>query len=359
MVVRQRSSDGTSARRWTVVGLVTAMVPLVAFGPSSDAAAAPPTEVDLSTYVRVGRYPLPEPLLTPAPPGSVLAQEVSAVTYNPDTDTLFVVGDRGTSIVQVSKTGVLIDSMTLAAGPSPQGSEFYDPEGLTYVGAGQFVLVEERDRQAVRFTYVAGHHAATRRHPDRRPRQIRGQHRDRGDHVRPVDRRLRRREGGQPPGHLPDEHRLRRRDELERYADHRAGEPVRSEPARPVRLRRRVFAVESAEPHRPATGRQPPRAQPGSGQDRQRRPLGQRVEFVDDRDRSRRRARCAGTAARGAHDGPRRQPLRRQRERRRKHRSPRTLGLRPVHGAQRRADRRHARRTQAARSSRTRTPPVA
>lgn len=115
----------------------------------------PLTGVDLATYVRVGRYPLPEPLLTAAPPNSKLAQEVSAVTYNWDTDTLFVVGDGGTSIVQVSKTGALINSMTLAPGSSPQGTDFYDPEGLAYVGGGQFVMAEERDRIVHRFTYVA------------------------------------------------------------------------------------------------------------------------------------------------------------------------------------------------------------
>jgi VCBS repeat-containing protein len=112
--------------------------------------------VDLSTYVRVGRYDLPEPTRTQAPSGSVLAQEVSAVTYNKDTDTLFVVGDAGTSVVQISKTGELIDSMTLATGSSPQGTEFYDPEGLTYIGNGQFVMTEERDRNVVLFTYQAG-----------------------------------------------------------------------------------------------------------------------------------------------------------------------------------------------------------
>ncbi len=112
--------------------------------------------IDLSTYVRVGRYDLPEPTRTAAPPNSVLAQEVSAVTYNWDTQTLFVVGDGGTSVVQVSKTGQLINSMTLATGNSPQGTEFYDTEGLTYIGNGQFVMAEERDRQAVLFTYVAG-----------------------------------------------------------------------------------------------------------------------------------------------------------------------------------------------------------
>src|SRR4051812_2780617 len=83
-------------------------------------------------------------------------EEVSAVTYNWDTGTLFVVGDGGTSIVQVSLTGQLINSMTLAPGSSPQGTTFYDTEGLTYIGGGQFVMTEERDRQAVEFTYTAG-----------------------------------------------------------------------------------------------------------------------------------------------------------------------------------------------------------
>ena len=105
--------------------------------------------VDLSTYVRVGRYDLPEPKRTTPPTNSLLAQEVSAVTYNWDTDTLFVVGDGSTSIVQVSKTGVLIDSMTLAP------SAFEDPEGLTYIGNGKFALVEERVRQVSSFTYAA------------------------------------------------------------------------------------------------------------------------------------------------------------------------------------------------------------
>src|SRR5436190_22996863 len=112
--------------------------------------------VDLSTYVRVGRFDLPEPTRTIPPANSLLAQEASAVTYDWDTDTLFVVGDGGTSVVQVSKTGQLIDSMTLAPGGSPQGTDFYDTEGITYVGGGKFVMSEERDRQAVLFTYVPG-----------------------------------------------------------------------------------------------------------------------------------------------------------------------------------------------------------
>ncbi|TRX22780.1 SdiA-regulated domain-containing protein [Flavobacterium franklandianum] len=112
--------------------------------------------VDLSTYVRVGRYNLPEPTRTTAPANNLLAQEVSGVTYNWDTDTLFLIGDGSTSVVQVSKTGQLINTMTLAQGSSPQGTEFYDTEGITYIGGGQFVLCEERDRKVVKFTYVAG-----------------------------------------------------------------------------------------------------------------------------------------------------------------------------------------------------------
>lgn len=114
------------------------------------------TSIDLSKYVRVGRYDLPEPTRTTAPSGSLLAQEASAVTYNWDTNTLFIVGDGGTSVVQVSKTGQLINSMTLASGSSAQGTTFYDTEGISYVGNGKFVLNEERDRQTNLFTYVAG-----------------------------------------------------------------------------------------------------------------------------------------------------------------------------------------------------------
>ncbi|HEY4411046.1 MAG TPA: SdiA-regulated domain-containing protein, partial [Acidimicrobiia bacterium] len=123
---------------------------------TSASASSPLAGVDLSKYVRVGRFDLPEPTRTPAPPNSLLAQEASSVTYDWDTDTLFVVGDGGTSVVQVTKTGQLIDSMTLAPGSSPQGTTFYDTEGLAYVGGGRFVMTEERDRQVDRFTYVAG-----------------------------------------------------------------------------------------------------------------------------------------------------------------------------------------------------------
>ena len=158
---------------------------LLALAPAG-ARAATLTGVDLSRYVRVGRYDLPEPTRTPAPPGSLLAQEASSVTYDWDTGTLFVVGDGGTSVVQVDKTGRLIDSMTLAPGSSPQGTEFYDTEGIAYVGGGQFVITEERYRQLARFTYVAEHDADPRAGADGQARDDDRQHRPRGRHQRPA-----------------------------------------------------------------------------------------------------------------------------------------------------------------------------
>jgi uncharacterized protein YjiK len=114
------------------------------------------TSVDLSTYTRVGRHDLPHPSRDTAPANNLLAEEASGVAYNWDTDTLFVIGDGGQSVTQVTKTGKLVDTMTLALGASPQGTEFYDPEGITYIGNGQFVFTEERDRHAVKFAYVPG-----------------------------------------------------------------------------------------------------------------------------------------------------------------------------------------------------------
>lgn len=113
---------------------------------------APDSSFDLANYSLTGRYALP---VDPAA-ANKLAHESSAITYNKDTDTLFVVGDGGTAVVQVDKQGGLIDSMALATGSSPQGTYFYDTEGLAYIGEGRFVLVEERYRQLNEFTYAAG-----------------------------------------------------------------------------------------------------------------------------------------------------------------------------------------------------------
>jgi uncharacterized protein YjiK len=111
----------------------------------------PTSTYDLANYIQVGRYSLPV-----GTGSNLLAEEASGITFNKDTNTLFVVGDGGTSITQVTKVGALVDSMTLAADATkPQGTYFYDPEGITYLGAGKFALVEERYRQVNEFTYVA------------------------------------------------------------------------------------------------------------------------------------------------------------------------------------------------------------
>ncbi len=113
---------------------------------------APQNSFDLANYSLTGRYALPAD-----PTGAnKLAHESSGITFNKDTGTLFVVGDGGTAVVQVSKQGALIDSMALAAGSSPQGTHFYDTEGIAYIGGGKFVMVEERDREFNEFTYTAG-----------------------------------------------------------------------------------------------------------------------------------------------------------------------------------------------------------
>ncbi|MCX6857056.1 MAG: choice-of-anchor I family protein [Verrucomicrobia bacterium] len=130
-------------------------------GLTGDITAPTVTSVDLSNYIRVGRHNLPEYRRTALPVGTpvsnLLCDEASGVAYNWDTDTLFICGDGGRAITQVTKTGQLVNTMTLELNASkPQGTEFYDPEGITYIGGGQFVFSEERERQLVKFTYVAG-----------------------------------------------------------------------------------------------------------------------------------------------------------------------------------------------------------
>lgn len=92
----------------------------------------------------LGNYQLTATHALPAGPAS----EASAVTWNWNTGSLFVLGDEGDALVEVSTTGALIGSMSL--------SGFDDTEGLTYIGNGRFVLVEERLQDAFVLTYTAG-----------------------------------------------------------------------------------------------------------------------------------------------------------------------------------------------------------
>jgi uncharacterized protein YjiK len=80
--------------------------------------------------------------------------EASAVTYARDRNSLFFVGDEGLGIVEISLTGTTLGSM--AFDWAGTGSTNNDSEGLTYLGNGQFALIDERPQRAYRFTYQAG-----------------------------------------------------------------------------------------------------------------------------------------------------------------------------------------------------------
>ena len=95
----------------------------------------------LDGYSMTGRFALPAD-----------AKEASAVTYDWDTRTLFVLGDRGKALVEVTPDGALVGAMTLTG--------FADTEGVAYVGGGRFVLTEERRQDAFLLPYRDGAGAA-------------------------------------------------------------------------------------------------------------------------------------------------------------------------------------------------------
>ncbi|SES80946.1 SdiA-regulated domain-containing protein [Thorsellia anophelis] len=99
---------------------------------------------DLENYTKTGQYDLE----IGTDSTNLLAAEVSAVTYNKDSKTLFVVGDSGTSIVQIGLDGKTIDSM-----PLPQFLSKHDNEGIAYIGNNEFVYTDERERVAHKVTY--------------------------------------------------------------------------------------------------------------------------------------------------------------------------------------------------------------
>ena len=105
-------------------------------------AICPPTlagtlAIDLSNYQLSGTHSLP-----------AAAAEASAITHNWDSSTLFVLGDEGDAIVEVTTTGQIVSQMTLTG--------FEDTEGLTYIGKNRFVIVEERLQDVYLLTYSAG-----------------------------------------------------------------------------------------------------------------------------------------------------------------------------------------------------------
>ena len=80
--------------------------------------------------------------------------EASAVTYARDRNSLFFVGDEGLGVVEMSTTGQTLGTMALDWAGT--GSSNNDAEGLTYLGGGQLVVVDERPQIAYRFSYSAG-----------------------------------------------------------------------------------------------------------------------------------------------------------------------------------------------------------
>ncbi len=111
---------------------------------ASGAQAAP--SIDLSRYSLSGNHVL-------AALGG-MGLEASAVTYAADRNSLFFVGDEGLGVVEVSLTGQTLG--TMAFNWAGTGSSNNDAEGLTYLGNGQLVVVDERPQMAYRFSFVDG-----------------------------------------------------------------------------------------------------------------------------------------------------------------------------------------------------------
>lgn len=101
---------------------------------------------DLANYELAGSYALP----------TDLASETSAITFNWDTGTLFVIGDEGLAIVEVTTVGQVVSSMTLTHSALPPSGLGWDTEGLTYVGGGAFLIADEKSQDVFRVDYAAG-----------------------------------------------------------------------------------------------------------------------------------------------------------------------------------------------------------
>ncbi len=80
--------------------------------------------------------------------------EASGVTYARDRGTLFFVGDEGLGVVEVSRTGQTLGKM--AFDWTGTGSTNNDAEGVTYLGNGELVVVDERPQIAYKFAYTNG-----------------------------------------------------------------------------------------------------------------------------------------------------------------------------------------------------------
>lgn len=109
----------------------------------------PSVSYDLNNYTQKTMIPLPQQ--DQNNPQNLLGDEASGIAFDTDTKKdLYVIGDGATAVVHTDLNGKVLDSMALNPG------DFEDTEGITYVGGGKMVMVEERLRQIDLFTYVPG-----------------------------------------------------------------------------------------------------------------------------------------------------------------------------------------------------------
>jgi uncharacterized protein YjiK len=123
------------------------------------ATAVAGSAIDLGRYSVAGTYNLD---ILNGTSGGISGLEASAVAFAGDridpftgtAGTLFFVGDEGTGVVEVSRTGKTIGYMNFDW--TGTGSTKNDTEALTYLGNGTLVVGEERLFDAYRFDYVSG-----------------------------------------------------------------------------------------------------------------------------------------------------------------------------------------------------------
>jgi uncharacterized protein YjiK len=102
------------------------------------AGSAQAAKLDLSTY----SVSLTKSLIVPNNGGGAEFGEASGITYNWDRNSLIIVGDEGT-VHEWTKAGDFFPGVRRYLG----ASAFQDPEGVTYIGDGDFVLADERTMQ--------------------------------------------------------------------------------------------------------------------------------------------------------------------------------------------------------------------
>lgn len=138
-------SSDSHPRRRGAAGLLRSAIFAAAIAASGGLAHAA-DKLDLTRYRLTGNHAI-------APLGG-LGLEASAVTFARDRNALFVVGDEGMGVVELTLTGQTLSTMQFSAWPSR--TQHNDAEGLTYLGNGVLAVAEERLQDAFRFTYVAG-----------------------------------------------------------------------------------------------------------------------------------------------------------------------------------------------------------